>query len=313
MFKTSNFTVEESYSSDHNQEQVILKMSYSIRELLRVPLSTNIDDNGNVLWTKIGEFKRGTRTAKRKANNTQQPFAFHALEIRLYVNGKKTSGISLSAKDFEWLVNRLRSKDRLNDSYDNGRQLLHFSRMNTGEKVLSTIDDQKVFSVLLNSDDEEKLLRHEEHFKLLLNHNDNNKGIELYNLVKEIFVSFFGNEIENTLAKTCTECSTAPTDQKPHTDHAFMFIGDVKGKLLDKVLDDIYLWNEFSNKLENFLDIMNVGETEKLFIRNERITTLKANKEAMMTEIGHYLERTSTVSDSLTNLLTFIQIHKLIY
>ena len=282
-------------------------MSYSIKSLLNIELSFENDCNGLPNWIKVAELKRGTRTIKRKATkNSQPPYAFHVLEIRLTVNGKKSSGLSFSADEFTWLMECLNGPSTNSNTYEGERQTFHYTSMNNGKLIISCVDDQKVFSVLFNKDDIKKLKQYEEQLKLALNLNQFNKGSELYNLFKKLFVANYAEEMEKKLKENCSVCKQQ--DLLYHRNHAEELAKEGSENLLQTIFDDYSIENEFGERLEKFFFIMNISESEKEFIKTQRIPELKSNKAGLLQEMVIHLEDTSKERESISNFFTFLRI-----
>lgn len=287
-------------------------MSYKFETKLRIPLSSGVDCTGKSAWRKVAEIKTGTKVAsggKRKANSSiAVPFTFNVVDIRLYFDDKRGSGLSLTGKDFDWLTDELKSTDRNSSSFDNNYQMLHLSKMESKKNlmVLNTIDDQKVFSAMLNDDDIRKLQTHEKNMKFVLNPNDCNKGVPLYELAKKMFMSQFKEALESTLRSSCSECQTSM--QSKHTDHTAMVSEENKLAFVDQVLADTHAWNEFDSLLNSMFNVLNVSESEDSYIKNDRINEWKSNKEALKNEIGRI--QSEDVELEIRNLLTFICLYK---
>ena len=281
-------------------------MSYSIKSLLSIELSFENDCSGSANWIKVAELKRGTRTIKRKATkNSQPPYAFHVLEIRLTVNGKKSSGLSFSADEFNWLMGCLNGTFATSNTYESERQTFHYTSMDNGKFIISCVDDQKVFSVLFNPDDVMILKRYEEQLKLALNLNEFNKGSELYTLFKKLFVANYAEEMEKKFKENCFECKQQDLF---HKNHAKQIAQEGNENLLQTIFDDYNFENEFGERLEKFFFIMNISESEKEFIKTQRIPELKSNKAGLLQEICTHLEDTSKELESISNFFTFLRI-----
>ena len=301
-------------------------MSFQFTEILKVPLSNELSDKFTLL-----EIQRGTRVAKRAkyssaSSSTQQPFSWHVAELRLYVNNKKSCGITMTANEFDWLTSFAKQAPGgkvlnifTDDSRNKNPQTFHCSilkfKYSDSEYLVSTISEQgRVFSILLSQEEIDVMTKYRDQLLYILKASENNKGPKLYTLVEKLFYSYMTDQSEMRLRAYCEIC----LNQGGHGSHAFMLDtedGDPNKtltNLVDTILEDVKSENEFIAQLNQFFEIMCVDKEEKDYVLDKLFVDLKANKEAIKSAVNRQLRQAPEQDDSIGNLLAFVALHKVI-
>ena len=301
------------------------KMTYQFTEILKFPLSDEFGDKFVEL-----NIQRGVRVTKRAkygstSSGCENQYAWHLGELRLYVNKKKSCGISMSANEFDWLTAYIGQAEdgTIPNTYTDGTrnrkaQKYHCSILKQQycepEILISTVSDQgRVFSIVLTKAEMDKLLSYAEQILFILKANEYNSGPKLFKLVEDIFFSHVLDLVEMNLQAKCVGCEGA------HASHAFLL--DAEGEdrdqvlmaIIDNVLNDFDADKEFTYQLYKFFDVMKVDLEEREYVLDKLLVDLKADKKAIMGYLGAELGQSSAVNNHASNFLAFISIYKTIF
>jgi hypothetical protein len=238
----------------------------------------------------------------RSTIGNNEAYFLPRIDIKCYGNeGTNANGVSLKLSEFEWFIDSVRSK--VNVASFRGYKTHMLNRLPDNGYTIYSIENDKLFGILLNVEELRILIENENYLKFLLKYRFA-KADEIISLTKSIYILVLVRVVHKLMQNQCDECKAENAMSELHTCTRNFIHMNARGKndIAEELLLDGEIDGKFTATFGSFMDLLGVKGHKRLQAMNVEYPKMK-NKDFILSELNNYFSNEYSMTKTMMKII----------